>query len=87
LIAQITAVALVSVLFATQGANDLIDMLKPNDQVPQWVPTKLIEAAKLQARILQPSNFVPRPALGMEVLPANHSNHWRRSPRELAAVS
>ncbi len=42
--------AFVSILFATQGANDIIDMLKQNDQVPQWnepeMPAELIEAAK-----------------------------------------
>jgi hypothetical protein len=48
--------AFVSMLFATQAANDVIDMLKENDQVPQWdepeMPAELIEAAKLQPRIV-----------------------------------
>jgi hypothetical protein len=34
---------------ATQGANDVIDMLKENDQAPQWdeaeMPAQLIEGA------------------------------------------
>ena len=49
--------AFVSILFSTQGANDLIDMLKQNDQVPQWndpeMPAELIEAAKHLPGILE----------------------------------
>jgi hypothetical protein len=49
--------ALVSILFATQAGNDVIDMLKENDQVPQWndpeMPAELIEAAKLLPGILK----------------------------------
>jgi hypothetical protein len=42
--------ALVCMFFATQGGNDLIDMLKEHDQVPHWdepeMPTSLVEAAR-----------------------------------------
>ena len=49
--------AFVSILFATQGANDIVDKLKENDQVPQWdepeMPSGLIEATKHLPAILE----------------------------------
>jgi hypothetical protein len=49
--------ALVCMLFATQGGNDLIDMLKEHDQVPHWdepeMPATLIRAAKMQPRFVE----------------------------------
>jgi hypothetical protein len=48
--------ALLSILFGTQGGDSLIDMLKENDQVPQWdepeMPLKLARASKRLPRIL-----------------------------------
>ena len=52
--------AFVSILFSTQGANDLIDMLKESDQVPQWdepeIPRELIEAPKHLRAVLEHLN-------------------------------
>jgi hypothetical protein len=49
--------ALVCMVFATEGGNDLIDTLKEHDQVPQWnepeMPATLIQAAKMQPRLVE----------------------------------
>jgi hypothetical protein len=49
--------ALVCMLFATQGGNDLIEMLNEHDPVPHWIepqmPASLIRAAKMQPRLVK----------------------------------
>jgi len=49
--------AFVCMLFATEGGDELIEMLKDHDHVAQWddpeTPAVLIEGAEAQARLLK----------------------------------